>query len=515
MHVEADSDVATRHRTGASGDVPEGTREKGTYDLVVIGGGSGGLAAASEAAELGRKVALCDYVKPSPRGTTWGLGGTCSNVGCVPKILMHRAATLGVDIGEAAPYGWSLPSDKIHDWETLVEEVQVFIKSTNIAARKKLVTNKVVYHNAFAEFESAHRIKVRTAKNEVSTLTAENFIIAVGGRPRYLDIPGAREYAITSDDLFSLKYKPGKTVIVGSSFIALECAGVLSGLGMDVTVLARSKLLERLDQDMAEMVAKYMESHGVKFIRRCVPTSIEKIGDGTPPLLKVHAAKRDGGDPFVIDCNTVLLATGRVPNTRNMGLENIGVTMNKSTGKIIVDEDERTSVQNIFAIGDVIDGKPELTPVAIKTGRLLSRRLYGGASTRMDYTLIPTTLFTPLEYGSVGLSEELATAQHGKENIEVYHSHFNPQYQALTMKDESVPYMKVVCLKSEQDRIIGFHIFGPHAGEITQGFSLCLKLGAKLKDLQTLVGIHPTCAEIATYLSITKSSGKSVLRTFC
>ncbi|XP_049805930.1 thioredoxin reductase 1, cytoplasmic-like [Schistocerca nitens] len=515
MHVGGCSDVLTAYRTGALRDMLDGTYEKCEYDLVVIGGGSGGIAAAKEAAALGRKVAVCDFVKPSPMGTTWGLGGTCVNVGCIPKKLMHRAALLGHDIKEGPAFGWRVSTDITHDWAKLVEEVQNYIKSLNFNYRKELRTNKITYHNAFAEFEDAHRIKMRNIKNEVSTLTAQNFVIAVGGRPHYPNIPGAKEYAITSDDIFSLKYNPGKTVIVGASYIALECAGFLAGFGLDATVLVRSILLRGFDQQMAEMIGSHMESQGVKFIRGCVPTGIEKIEDGAPPVLKVHAVKGEKRELVEIVCNTVLFATGRNACTSNMGLDKIGIALNKSNGKIVVDEYERTSVNNIFAIGDVIDGKPELTPVAIQAGKLLSRRLFSGEMTKMDYTFVPTTVFTPLEYGCVGFSEEHAIDEYDKENIEVYHTHFNAVENALSNRDEGKPYIKIICLKSDENRIIGFHILGPNAGEITQGFGLGLKLGAKLKDLHNLVGIHPTCAEVATTLSITKSSGKSVDKTSC
>ncbi|XP_046406206.1 thioredoxin reductase 1, cytoplasmic-like [Ischnura elegans] len=346
--------------------------------------------------------------------------------------------------------------------------------------------------------------------NKVEEITADNILIAVGGRPNYPDIPGAKEYGITSDDIFYLRHSPGKTLVVGASYVALECAGFLAGFGFDVTVMVRSILLRGFDRQMADMIGSHMETHGVKFIRPAVPTKITEKCTGSPGELAV----RDGREEEQT-FNTVMFATGRSPCTKNIGLQEIGVNLNEKNGKIIGDKLERTNVPNIFAIGDVLDGTPELTPVAIQAGRFLARRLYGKSNEPMDYKMVPTTVFTPLEYGSVGYSEEDAIATYGADDIEVYHTHYQPLEYTLPERDENKSYGKLICLKSAGEKVIGFHVLGPNAGEITQGFALALKLGATKSDFDNLVGIHPTCAEVFTTMFITKSSGISVEKKSC
>jgi len=509
-HVGGCDDTIQAHKDGRLAELLSGV--KYDYDLIVIGGGSGGLAASKEAASFGKKVAVCDFVVPTPQGTTWGLGGTCVNVGCIPKKLMHKAAIIGEDLKDARAFGWDVPEQVLHSWTNMVNEVQSYVKSLNFGYRKVLREKTVTYLNAYAQFVDAHTIKVTDKKNNVQHITARDFIIAVGGRPNYPDIPGAKEYSITSDDLFSLKYHPGKCLIVGASYIALECAGFLHAVGMDCTIMVRSILLRGFDQQLAEMIGDHMMGHGVKFIRPCVPTKIEKVSDGKPGLYKV-SGKMESGEIVEGEYNTILFAVGRSACTDNIGLDNIGVKLNPSNGKILVNKEERTSVNNVYAIGDVIDGKLELTPVAIQAGKLLAQRLYNNQTILTDYVNVPTTVFTPLEYGFVGLSEEDAVARYGKDDIEVYHSSYQPLEYALTNRDKC--YGKLVCVKSKGERVVGFHVLGPNAGEITQGFALGVKLGAKKSDFDNLIGIHPTTAEVFTSLSITKSSGESVEKTPC
>ena len=224
------------------------------YDLLVIGGGSGGLACSKAAAKLGKKVAVCDFVKPSPAGTTWGLGGTCVNVGCIPKKLMHQAALLGEGMKDAASYGWEVPPEPKHSWETMVGAVTMHVKSLNFGYRADLMSNAVKYYNAYATFVDEKTVKAVDKKGKETTITADKFVIAVGGRPRYPDIPGAKEHCITSDDVFSMKTPPGKTLVVGASYVALECAGLLHGVGFDTTVLMRSVPLRGFDAHMAGLV---------------------------------------------------------------------------------------------------------------------------------------------------------------------------------------------------------------------------------------------------------------------
>ncbi|CAK6443830.1 unnamed protein product [Pipistrellus nathusii] len=485
------------------------------YDLIIIGGGSGGLAAAKEAAKYNKKVMVLDFVTPTPLGTKWGLGGTCVNVGCIPKKLMHQAALLGQAVRDSRNYGWNVEETVGHDWGKMTEAVQNHIGSLNWGYRVALREKKVTYENAYGQFVGPHRIKATNNKGKEKIYSAERFLIATGERPRYLGIPGDREYCISSDDIFSLSYCPGKTLVVGASYVALECAGFLAGIGLDVTVMVRSILLRGFDQDMANKIGEHMEEHGVKFIKQFVPIKIEQIKAGTPGLLKVVAQSTDSDQTIEGEYNTVLLAIGRDACTRNIGLETVGVKINEKNGKIPVTDEEQTNVPYIYAIGDILEGKPELTPVAIQAGRLLAQRLYAGSTVKCDYENVPTTVFTPLEYGACGLSEEKAVEKFGEENIEVYHSYFWPLEWTVPSRDSNKCYAKIVCNMKDSERVVGFHILGPNAGEVTQGFAAALKCGLTKQQLDSTIGIHPVCAEIFTTLSVTKRSGASILQAGC
>ncbi|NWX39622.1 TRXR3 reductase, partial [Steatornis caripensis] len=483
------------------------------YDLIIIGGGSGGLACSKEAATLGKKVMVLDYVVPTPLGTSWGLGGTCVNVGCIPKKLMHQAALLGQALQDSRKYGWQYEEQVKHNWEIMVEAIQNYIGSLNWGYRVSLREKSVTYLNSYGEFIEPHKIKATNRKGQVTYHTAETFVLATGERPRYLGIPGDKEYCITSDDLFSLPYCPGKTLVVGASYVALECAGFLAGLGLDVTVMVRSILLRGFDQQMAEKVGAYMETHGVKFIRKFVP--VEQLEEGMPGRLKVTAKSTEGEAIFEEEYNTVLIAIGRDACTRNIGLETIGVKINEKNGKVPVNDEEQTNVPYVYAIGDILDGKLELTPVAIQAGKLLARRLYGGSSTKCDYINVPTTVFTPLEYGSCGLAEERAMEEYGKQNLEVYHSLFWPLEWTVPGRDNNTCYAKIICSKHDNNRVIGFHVLGPNAGEVTQGFAAAIKCGLTKELLDETIGIHPTCGEVFTTMDITKSSGQDITQRGC
>uniref|UniRef100_A0A7N5ZS36 thioredoxin-disulfide reductase (NADPH) n=1 Tax=Anabas testudineus TaxID=64144 RepID=A0A7N5ZS36_ANATE len=460
---------AQAHKDGSLQQLLNGENEAYDYDLIVIGGGSGGLACSKEAASLGKKVMVLDYVVPTPKGTTWGLGGTCVNVGCIPKKLMHQTAMLSTAIQDARKFGWEFDESVTHNWETMKTAVNNYIGSLNWGYRVALRDKNVNYVNAYAEFIEPHKVKTTNKRGKETFYTAAKFVIATGERPRYLGIPGDKEYCITSDDLFSLPYCPGKTLVVGASYVALECGGFLAGLGLDVTVMVRSILLRGFDQDMANRAGAYMEEHGVKFIRRFVPVKV----------------------------SVVLIAVGRDACTDKIGLDKVGVKVNPKNGKLPVNDEEQTNVPHIYAIGDILEGKWELTPVAIQAGKLLARRLYGGSTVKCDYINVPTTVFTPLEYGSCGLSEERATELYEL----VYHSLFWPLEFTVPGRDNNKCYSKIIycsssSLRHMNDRVIGFHYLGPNAGEVTQGFGVAMKCGVTKEQLDSTIGIHPTCAEV-------------------
>uniref|UniRef100_A0A8C6NMG2 Thioredoxin reductase 2 n=1 Tax=Nothobranchius furzeri TaxID=105023 RepID=A0A8C6NMG2_NOTFU len=397
------------------------------YDLVVIGGGSGGLACSKEAAQLGQKVAVLDYVEPSAKGTKWGLGGTCVNVGCIPKKLMHQAALLGTAVKDAKMYGWQLPETVRHDWTTLAEAVQNHVRSLNWD-------------------------------------------------------------------------------------VALECAGFLTGIGLDTTVMVRSVALRGFDQQMAGLVTDYMEAYGTRFLWRSVPTKVEKLSSGG---LQVTWTDVQTGSEHKDAYDSVLWAVGRAPETKALGLDQLGVQLNKDTGKIVVGADEATSVPNVYAFGDISEGRPELTPTAIRAGKLLARRLAGQSGELMNYDNVATTVFTPLEYGCVGLSEEEVVRRQGEDGVEVYHAFYKPLEFTVAGRDASQCYIKVICERGGDQKILGLHLIGPNAGEVIQGFSMGLQCGATYTQLLQTVGIHPTCAEEVVKIHITKRSGLDPTVTGC
>ncbi|XP_046530009.1 thioredoxin reductase 3 [Equus quagga] len=514
VHVGGCEQTFQAHQSGVLEKLLQGDSAY-DYDLIVIGGGSGGLACAQEAAVLGKKVMVLDFVVPSPQGTSWGLGGTCVNVGCIPKKLMHQAALLGQALIDSRKFGWEYNQQVKHNWETMTEAIQNHIGSLNWGYRLSLREKAVAYVNSYGEFVEHHKIKATNRKGQETCYTAAKFVIATGERPRYLGIQGDKEYCITSDDLFSLPYCPGKTLVVGASYVALECAGFLAGLGLDVTVMVRSILLRGFDQEMAEKVGSYMEQHGVKFLRKFVPVMIQQLEKGSPGKLRVVAESTEGPGAVEGVYNTVLLAIGRDSCTRKIGLEKIGVKINEKSGKIPVNDVEQTNVPYVYAIGDILEGKLELTPVAIQAGKLLARRLFGGRLEKCDYINVPTTVFTPLEYGCCGLSEEKAIEVHTKENLEVYHTLFWPLEWTVAGRDNNTCYAKIICNKFDNERVVGFHILGPNAGEVTQGFAAAMKCGLTKQLLDDTIGIHPTCGEVFTTLEITKASGLDITQKGC
>ena len=493
------------------------------YDLVVIGGGSGGLRAAKTAADLGAKVALLDYVKPSTQGSTWKIGGTCVNVGCIPKKQMHMAAEMGEKIRQAFNYGWKLPFDesieeaddsmfnhfphqnrgKYFDWDQLVQGVINTRKGSNFVYTKELKKRNIDFIEALGRLEDAHTISLVNQLR--SPLTSRYILLAPGGRPTVpRDIPGALEHAITSDDIFSLKKAPGKTLVVGASYIALETAGFLSGLGFDATVMVRSQVLrsEAFDREIADLLQESMaQNHHVRFLQPCSPVRIEKLEDGTKKVVYVNTKENKEYEEIF---DTVMFATGRYADVHGLNLDAAGVKYTKE-GKIIVNDEEKTNVDSIYAIGDVIENgfNYELTPVAIQQGKYLAHRLFKPEllNKKVDYNFVPTTVFTPIEYGSVGYSEEKAKKVFGADNLVIYKKKFNILEHKIPEKPEK-GYVKLICVKNENERVVGLHFLGPNAAEVTQGFALALKKGCTKEEFDDVIGIHPSNAESFMYLEL-------------
>ncbi|ORM40587.1 Thioredoxin reductase 2 [Babesia sp. Xinjiang] len=478
------------------------------YDFAVIGGGCGGMSAAKEAARLGAKTILFDYVQPSPRGTQWGLGGTCVNVGCIPKKLMHYAGMLGHAEHDREMLGWT-PAPKKHDWGKLVQTVQNYVKMLNFSYRSSLMSNSVEYVNAYATLEAGNVVKY-SDKNGTQRVKAKHVLIAIGARPSIpRDVKGAYEYSITSDDLMSLKNPVGKTLIVGGSFVALECAGFLTAMGFDVTVSVRSVVLRGFDRQCADKVAQLMEVTGTKFRRGSTPASITKLENG-----KLEVSFTDGGTE---QYDTVMYATGRMPRGITEDLSDLGVAFGES-GRIAAREGV-TSVPNVYVVGDAAEGNTQLAPVAIKDGELLARRIFGNSTKQMNMDYIPMCVFTPFEYANCGLSEEDATKLYG--DVDVYLKEFTTLELAAVHRekveslqadefDVDLPptcLSKMICKKD--GTIVGIHFVGPNAGEIVQGMCVAVRMGAKKEDFDDTIGIHPTDAESFMNLTVTKASGDS------
>merc|ERR1740120_560544 len=335
----------------------------------------------------------------------------------------------------------------------MVSSVNNYIKSLNWGSKNDLRSKEVKYYNSFATFADAHTVDLEDKKGAKQQATFKFCLIACGGRPNYGGYPGAEECCISSDDIFWQKKPPGKTLVVGASYIALECAGFIAGFGFDTTVMVRSILLRGFDQEIAEMIGGYMEKKGVKFARGLTPTKFEKTESGQ---VRVFVQDKEYG---IYD--TVLMAVGRTGCAGWLNVKAAGLEYHEKNGKLTVSDADQTSVPHIYAVGDVCDGKPELTPVAIQAGRTLTKRLFAGSTKLMDYTDVATTIFTPIEYGTVGYSKEDAKKRLGDERIKVYHTIASPLEWNLNphrAEDADQGYMKVVCDRASNEKVVGIHI---------------------------------------------------------
>jgi glutathione reductase (NADPH) len=440
------------------------------YDLVVIGGGSGGLACAQRATEYGARVALVESAR---------LGGTCVNVGCVPKKVMWNAAQIAHAAHDAVHYGFDLTLSG-HDWGALRVARDAYITRLNGIYERNLANRKVELVRGHAAFAGPNEVRVGDR-----LLEAPHVVIATGGRPSVPPIPGAG-HGITSDGFFELAERPRRIAVVGSGYIAVELAGVFAALGSEVTmVLRRDRLLRHFEAMLGDGLRKIMAGDGVAFLDHAAPRALERDADGTLRLLL-----QDGrvAGPF----DTVLWAIGREPAVEGLGLARAGVTMD-AAGFIPVDRLQQTNIGGLYAIGDVT-GRAQLTPVAIAAGRRLSDRVFGGMTDRhLDYSDIPTVVFSHPPIGTVGLSEAEAIDRHGASAVKTYTSGFVPMYHAMTPRKPRAE-MKLVTVGSEQ-RIVGCHVIGAGADEMLQGFAVALKMGATKRDFDDTVAIHPTSAE--------------------
>ncbi|KAA0261404.1 glutathione-disulfide reductase [Hafnia alvei] len=440
------------------------------YDYLAIGGGSGGIASINRAAMYGQKCALVEAKY---------LGGTCVNVGCVPKKVMWHAAQIAEAIHLYGPdYGFDTTVNKF-DWGKLIESRTAYIDRIHQSYERGLGNNKVDVIHGFAKFIDAHTVEVNG-----ETITADHILIATGGRPSRPNIPGA-EYGINSDGFFELDALPKRVAVVGAGYIAVEIAGVLNGLGSETHLFVRKHApLRTFDPMIVEALVEVMNAEGPQLHTQSVPKSVVKNSDGSLTLTL------ENGKTFEVDC--LIWAIGREPANDNINLSAAGVKTNDK-GYITVDKYQNTNVKGIYAVGDNT-GAVELTPVAVAAGRRLSERLFNNKpDEHLDYSNIPTVVFSHPPIGTVGLTEEQATEQHGEDNVKVYKSSFTAMYTAVTQHRQPCR-MKLVCA-GKDEKIVGIHGIGYGMDEMLQGFAVALKMGATKKDFDNTVAIHPTGSE--------------------
>ena len=440
------------------------------YDYIVIGGGSGGIASANRAAMHGAKVILFEGKE---------VGGTCVNVGCVPKKVMWYGAQVAETLHRyAGEYGFDVTINKF-DFATLKANRQAYIDRIHGSYERGFDSNGVERVYEYARFVDPHTVEVAGER-----YTAPHILIATGGHALYPNIPGS-EYGITSDGFFELDEVPKRTAVIGAGYIAVEVVGVLNALGSDTHLFVRKdRPLRTFDKDIVDVLVDEMAKSGPTLHTHANATEVVKNTDDSLTI------SFDNGETITVDC--LIWAIGRAANTSGFGLEKTGVKLTEK-GTIYSDEFENTSVPGIYALGDVT-GKLDLTPVAVKAGRQLSERLFNNkADAKLDYTDVATVVFSHPVIGSVGLTEEKAIAKYGEENIKVYKSSFTPMYTALG--DNHQPStMKLVTL-GEDEKIIGLHGIGYGVDEMIQGFSVAIKMGATKADFDNTVAIHPTGSE--------------------
>jgi len=438
------------------------------FDLLVIGGGSGGLAHAQRAAEYGASAAV---VEGGP------LGGTCVNVGCVPKKVMWHAAQHAHFFHHAADYGFDITVNG-HDWAALKARRDAYIERLNDIYASNLDKRGVTFIAGFARFVDAHTVEVAGINYR-----ADRIVVATGGKPIVPDIEGA-ELGITSDSFFELTQRPERVLIAGSGYIAVELGGVFNGLGTDTTIIVRKdSVLRSFDDMLSGELMQAMQASGIALDTRVIPASVHETDDG----LVLHA--EDGRIFGPVDA--LLWAVGRSPNTAALDAGNAGLKLD-ARGFIRTDEYQQTNVEHICALGDVT-GRDALTPVAIAGGRRLADRLYGGMEGRhLEYRLIPTVIFSHPTIGTVGLTEEAARATFG-DDVKVYTSTFTGMFYALG-DDKKRTAMKLIVTGAEE-RVVGCHIIGDGADEMLQGFAVAICMGATKADFDDTVAIHPTSAE--------------------
>lgn len=439
-----------------------------TFDLIVLGGGSGGLATAFRSARHGARVAL---LEPG------ALGGTCVNVGCVPKKALWYAAQLAHEQQLAVDYGFASQPGPL-DWEHFRMLRQTHIDGIRQRYASRLAAAGIQVYAETGRFVSADTVATSCGEE----LRATQIVIATGGRPRRVDVPGF-ELGLVSDDIFALHTLPRRMAVIGGGYIAVEFAGLLHALGSEVALHVRRQLLAGFDGELVEALEERMRGKGIAVTRHVQITGLRREGDA----LMLDDAAHGSSGPY----DAVLWAVGRDPNTDRLDLDAAGVEVDEK-GHVVTDVWQNSNVPGICAVGDVT-GRIELTPVAVAAGRRLADRLFGGdAESRLDYDNIPSVVFAEPPLAMVGLTETQARQAHG-DHLRVYRSRFTPLQWALAGSGPQT-HMKILCV-GEEERVVGIHVLGPSADEILQGFAVAMTMGLRKRDLDATVAIHPSSAE--------------------
>ncbi|TID15608.1 Glutathione reductase [Venturia nashicola] len=451
-------------------------------DYLVIGGGSGGLASARRASGMyGAKTIAIESKR---------LGGTCVNVGCVPKKVIWNAASIAETIHEAKAYGFSVKETAPFDWPSFKKKRDAYVKRLNGIYEKNLANDKVEYIHGRASFNSKDEVSVKLDDGSIQTIKAKKILIAVGGHPTLpKDIPGS-ELGLDSDGFFEIEKQPKKVAIVGAGYIAIEFAGMFKALGTETHLFIRHEtFLRTFDPMVQEKVVAEYERQGIIIHKNSSQSKVEDIGNGQK---KLHYEDKDGKG--TLDVDEVIWAIGRAPETEGLGLEKVGIKTDKK-GHLEVDKYQNTNVDNIYALGDVSNSGMELTPVAIAAGRRLSDRLFGGKNdAHLNYENIPSVVFAHPEVGTVGLTEPQAREKYG-DSVKIYTSSFTAMYYAMMEPEDKGPTSYKLICEGPNERVVGLHILGLGSGEILQGFGVAIKMGATKADFDSCVAIHPTSSE--------------------
>jgi glutathione reductase (NADPH) len=440
------------------------------YDFLVIGGGSGGIAAAKRAASYGAHAAVIESGR---------IGGTCVNVGCVPKKVMWNTSTIAEALHDAKDYGFDVTVQGFN-WPTIKKARDAYVQRLNDIYHRDLDEATIDEITGTATFNDPHTVSVNGAE-----LSASHILIATGSKPDVPNVPGAK-LGITSDGFFELEAQPRRVVIAGAGYISVEFAGLLNALGSQVTMLLRKHtFLREFDKTLRETLMEQMIASGVNILTNVRLDHLKKVGDGSISVGMSDHASIDSVDSFI-------WAIGRSPNTAKLNLDRAGVSA-KAGGDVIVDDYQNTNVEGIYALGDVA-GKSMLTPVAIAAGRKLADRLFGGQTdAKLDYENIPTVIFSHPPLGTIGMTEDEAYNEYGKDAVKIYQAGFTNMFHAVTKRKPTTVIKLVTVGKSE--KVVGCHVIGAQADEMIQGVAIAIKMGATKSDFDRTVAIHPTSAE--------------------